>query len=158
MEAGLGADTGVPTAGRDSAGFPGGNLLAIVLSFMSLRDVPARRGAWRVSVRELRLINANVTDAGLAYLKCLPLQTLYLSGCKALTDAGLAHLKCLPLHTLDLSNCSALTDAGLAHLKCLPLYTLILSNCKAVTDAGLAHLTCLQLHTCLLYTSDAADE
>ena len=36
-------------AGVDSAGFPGGDSLAVVLSFMALRDVLGKKGAWRVS-------------------------------------------------------------------------------------------------------------
>ena len=34
----------------------------------------------------------DITDAGLAHLKALPLTTLVLNGCIHLTDAGMAHL------------------------------------------------------------------
>jgi hypothetical protein len=52
------------------------------------------------------------------------LKYLDLSECCNITDAGLAHLSTLPLQSLNLNWCHNITNTGLAHLSALPLQSL----------------------------------
>ena len=86
------------------------------------------------------LIDSQITDAGLIYLKDLTnLQTLHLSYCENITDAGLAHHKEVPnLVDLSLYGSENITDTGLVHLEPLTLYSLELPESEK-TDIGLKH-------------------
>ncbi|MHC4538349.1 MAG: ankyrin repeat domain-containing protein [Planctomycetota bacterium] len=92
------------------------------------------------SLRELRLQNTSITDAGLEHLKELTSLELLHIGNTQITDAGLAHIKDLTtLKTLCIHE-TLVTDSGLAHLKGLSsLTSLCLRNTK-ISDAGLVHL------------------
>ena len=109
-------------------------------------------------VQELKLMDTQVTDAGLAHLKGLSgLQALNLSDTQV-TDAGLVHLKGLSgLRTLYMGG-TQVTDAGLVYLKGLSgLETLHLTGTQ-VTDAGLAHLKSLSgLQTLFLWRTQVTD-
>jgi hypothetical protein len=86
------------------------------------------------------------TDAGLAHLSGLALNTLDVDHCRNISDAGLVHISAMSqLHSLSIPRCPKITDAGLAHLKGLHLQTL---NMCVITDAGLVHVSAMsQLHT-----------
>jgi hypothetical protein len=92
----------------------------------------------------LKLVNTQVTDAGLKGLKVLTsLRTLDVGGTKV-TDAGLMELKELKgLQSLSLAG-TEITDAGLKELEGVQsLHTLDLSYTQ-VTDGGLKELKVLQ--------------
>jgi len=67
----------------------------IRLGFVSARSASRRGGIW--------------TDAGLARLKSLKLEVLYLDG-TLITKAGLEHLKDMPLQVLSYSGTKAAAD------------------------------------------------
>ena len=97
-------------------------------------------GAWALvaaQVAHLHLDGCPITDAGLAQLRPLKLESLSLGGCP-ISDAELAQLRPLELAHLYLDGCPV-TDAGLAHLRPLKLEGLGLRGCP-VTDAGLQQL------------------
>jgi len=92
------------------------------------------------SVKEVRLINTQITDAGLVHLKRkTSLENVSLSESKV-TNSGLRHLQGLNhLRVLDLFG-TAVTDQGLKELQEMrSLRFLNLENTK-VTDAGVAEL------------------
>jgi Leucine-rich repeat (LRR) protein len=103
--------------------------------------VPASASA----LRSLKL-GCAMTDTGVASLSSLTaLQSLDMSGCRAVTDTGVASLSSLTaLQSLDMSGCRAVTDTGVASLSSLTaLQSLNLRNCSAVTDTGVASLSSL---------------
>lgn len=117
-------------------------------------------------LKHLDLRYSRITDAGLAQLQQLSLQSLNLFDCRRITDdglvslqqlhslqtltvrfvgdAGLAHFQAFPtLQHLELFDCP-LTDAGMVHLAEIPLVHLTLVVCYKLTDAGLYHLRGMQ--------------
>lgn len=96
-----------------------------------------------------------ITDAGLVHLRDLPLESLVL-GYTLVTDEGLEHLASLPLTTLDLE-AVRVSDDGLRHLADLPLRSLSL-NYTPITDAGLRHLRELPLGQLMLIGTDITGE
>ncbi|HYO24831.1 MAG TPA: hypothetical protein VEQ85_07770, partial [Lacipirellulaceae bacterium] len=114
---------------------------------------------------DLSLINAAITDAGLAKLKQIKtLRQLNLQGSTELTNEGMATIAQLgelthlslaytaindpgvaalaplkKLKLLDVRGC-LITDAGLAIVGELPALVAIKCRSSAITDAGLAHL------------------
>jgi hypothetical protein len=90
-------------------------------------------------LRWLTLEHTNVTGAGLAHFRGLPLAALSLLG-SPVDDAGFSALPELPaLETINLSE-TLVAGPGLAHLRRLPALTgLDLSSTK-VDDDGLRHL------------------
>jgi hypothetical protein len=88
---------------------------------------------------------SEITDAGLAALRCPLLNTLDLSWCTGITWLGA--LECPLLTKLDLRSCSEIADAGLAALRCPLLTTLNLKDCYQITNAGLGALQCPMLTT-----------
>jgi hypothetical protein len=104
---------------------------------------------------DLCLRGTMITDAGLIHLKNMPLTSLVL-GYTLITDAGLKQLASLPLKTLDLEGTSV-SDDGLRHLQGLPLRSLSL-NRTPVTDAGLPHLHELPLGQLMLIGTDITGE
>ena len=92
------------------------------------------------------LINSQITDAGLIYLKDLTnLQTLHLSYCENITDAGLVHLKEVPnLVDLSLYGSENITDTGLVHLKGLTNLEILApdgtrSPTRTLPNCGISH-------------------
>jgi len=93
-----------------------------------------------MSLRELKLPDTNITDAGLAHLKNLTsLQTLCVHKTQV-GDTGLSHLKGLvSLQSLCL-NGTQVSDAGLVHIKDLTSLQKLWLIQTNITDAGLVHL------------------
>ena len=93
-----------------------------------------------LTVSEVNLFFASVTDADLEHLKALTnLQTLNLSVTN-ITDAGLEHLEGLTnLGFLYLSNTNV-TDAGLEHLTGLKRLEILSLHITNVTDEGVKKL------------------
>lgn len=96
-----------------------------------------------------------ISDAGLARLKGLPLQELTLDG-GDITDTGLAHLAKLPLRRFQLSATTRITDAGLAHLAGMPLQELGLCV-TPITGKGFRHFKGLPLRRLDLSATDVKD-
>ena len=113
-------------------------------------DHPVFRG-----VTSALLARSGVSDAGVAYLRLLPLEELDLYR-TPITDEALAHLGALPLKRLTLSG-TAITGAGLAHLRDTPLETLLLRDTR-VTDAALVHLRGVPLRQLDLSYTAVTDE
>jgi hypothetical protein len=90
-------------------------------------------------LQELDLLNTKVTDAGLAQLKGLPLETLVLSHTE-ITGAGLDQLKGMAkLKVLSLSSLK-LKESDFAVLQSLPQLQSLFLNDTGIGDAGLANL------------------
>ena len=97
-------------------------------------------------LRELRIEQSQVSDAGLANLEGLRnLVVLSLGYDKKITDAGLAHLRGLTkIRDLDLSR-TGISDSGLRELKDMQvLQTLDIAGTR-ITDDGLVHLKGLRM-------------
>jgi hypothetical protein len=135
--------------------------ISIDLSGTKIKDADLVQVKWIRGLTELNLSETQVTDAGLAHLKGLPLSYLALARSEV-GDTGLAYLQGMrTLGTLDLSG-TRVTDAGLAYLKGLHrLHILLLSDTR-ITDSGLAHLYALEGTSIYLtgtkVTEKAADE
>ena len=91
----------------------------------------------------------NVSDAGLASLRCMRLRSLELAHCEAVSDAGLELLLSGPvgrsLQRLDCRDCSQLTDRACALLAAYArgLCWLSLEHCPRLGAGGLAQLASL---------------
>jgi hypothetical protein len=104
------------------------------------------------NIQKLRVIGADVTDAGMMQVGTLAsLTSLTLEYDTRVTDAGLAHLKSLTnLAELSVTDAhdgghglisdAKVTDAGIAHLAHLPNLRSLWIDGAGITDAGLAHL------------------
>lgn len=80
---------------------------------------------------------SQVTNVGLAELRKMPLEVLYLEACHRVTDEGVRSLvEGKQLKTLNLVGCWGLTEGILPDLASLPLVKLSLSQ-KTFSDAGL---------------------
>ncbi len=87
----------------------------------TLAEIAAQHVNSTEPIRKLVLLNAQITDAGLAQInECKSfdfVESLNLTNCKGITDAGLEHLKRRPaLETLNVTGCDQITDAGLKSL------------------------------------------
>jgi hypothetical protein len=113
-------------------------------------------------LKSLSIIDSDINDVSLAYLKGLPIQHLELCNCIKLTNDGLICLKDLPLKHLDIAKCCTnndtlsylkgsfletlyimfgeVTDEGLKYLRGLPLHLLSLSCLPNITSDGLKYL------------------
>jgi len=86
----------------------------------------------------------HVTDAGLVYLKSLPLQYFRLSH-SSITNAGLSNFTSMPLRYLCLISCQHISDKGLVYIISLSLEHLDLSFCMNILDPGLTHISSMPL-------------
>ncbi len=94
---------------------------------------------------ELAIIDAPITDAGLAHLaRVRSLRSLYLVSCRGITGSGLAHLRAVTgLEYLDLSGTNV-GDPALAHIAAIRSLLFLRLTDTRLTDAGLRHLTSLR--------------
>ena len=91
---------------------------------------------------ELGVTSPMITDAGLAHLAGLNLQTVFLGGTQV-TDAGLAHLKNMgKMNTLRLEK-TKITGPGLEHLQNLKALSHLILTDTPLTDEGLKYLALL---------------
>lgn len=95
------------------------------------------------------------TNSSLEALQGLPLTSLGLLACGGdnhrLSDAGLGYLREMPLTGLDLFYSWGLTDAGLEHLRGMQLTDLDLGACYHLTSSSLRYLRGLPLKRLLSY-------
>ncbi len=100
-------------------------------------------------LEELEIGGLNLRDADLACLRGLPLQRLGLYDSPWLTDAGVAHLAPLPLQSLTALPISLqsltlttgpgesqITTTAVSVLEALPLQRLLLQNCTGIDADG----------------------
>jgi len=102
------------------------------LSEATLQSIAASK-----SIKRIRLLGSNVSNAGLAYLKdMVQLELLDLNECEQISDVGVKHLQGLTrLRNLSLWG-PQITDKGLAYLsKFTDLSALTIRKCD-VTDRG----------------------
>lgn len=97
-----------------------------------------------------------VTNAGLEVLRGMPLTVLTLGGFVSISSAGLEVLRGMPLVSLDLSN-TAVSDLGLENLKDMPLTSLNLSMCNEIIGYGFNYLKGLPLRVLKVEDCDELD-
>jgi hypothetical protein len=98
-------------------------------------------------LRNLFIISAPITDAGLEHIAGLPIEDLTLA-CSHVTDAGLRHLARMPLRGVNLDE-TTIDGSGFRHLAGMRLTELYLSRTH-VTDVGAFELRGLPLESLIL--------
>lgn len=93
----------------------------------------------------LNVSGLNISDAGLRYLKGLPLEELHIRR-TPITGSGFNHLQGSNLRLLNCQR-SSVSDNNFHLLSGLPLYDLFLSGCPGVTGAGFGSLSAFRLRS-----------
>lgn len=119
------------------------NLSALTnLTHLNLARHPARPPA---AGHAGQLGGSQITDAGLTFLRGLPLHRLILRDCSEISDTGLEQILKPPLSALNLSGCPGVSNALLWQLRKLPLTALGLAGCPQLTDGSLYTIRGLRL-------------